>query len=428
MTNLPISIIIVGAGFAGLTAAIECHRKGITNILLLERSPSLSPLGDIISFGQNSSRIFNNWGDLRRQLDPIIHKAEEVHFHDSKGRYVTTQSFKEEHLAWGARINGHRGEIHSLVYNYALSLGITIRLGTSISEYFETPDHAGVKTTGGEILAADLVVAAEGVRSKARQLVLGHEDKPLPSGYAVFRTWFPTPPEIYSNPLTKHLVENGDTHHAWIGTDVHFLVASIKNGREISWVCTHADSSDIDESWQFPGKIPEVLDVVKDWDPAVLALVNVTPENRLFDYKLVFRDPLPTFISPESRTILIGDAAHPFLPTSIQGASQAMEDGVVLAVCLSKIRGDKTKLKEAAKVWERIRYDRVHRIQKTGVQTREQWHKADWGAIWKNPESLHLLREAWVLDFDSERDASDRYEQVKEDLEGEGKPSAQGGQ
>ncbi|KAK0716612.1 hypothetical protein B0T21DRAFT_296327 [Apiosordaria backusii] len=405
MTDSPISLIIVGAGFAGLTAAIECHRKGLTNILLLEKSPSVSPLGDIISFGQNSSRIFNNWGNLRQQLDPIIHKAEEVHFHDSSGRYVTTQSFKEEHLAWGPRINGHRGEIHSLVYNHALSLGINIKLGTSVAKYFETPTHAGVETTSGEIYTADLVIAAEGVRSKARHLVLGTPDKPLPSGYAVFRSWFPTPEELYTNPLTSHLVSHGDTHHAWIGTDVHFLAASIKSGKEISWVCTHTDTTDIDESWQFPGKIPDVLSVVDGWDPVVLALVNATPEDRLFDYKLVFRDPLPTFVSPEARTILIGDAAHPFLPTSIQGASQAMEDGVVLAVCLDKIGGDKTRLKEAVKVWERIRYERVHKIQKTGVTTREQWHKADWEAIWKEPESLHLKREGWVLDFDSEGDA-----------------------
>ncbi|KAK0665304.1 hypothetical protein QBC41DRAFT_283273 [Cercophora samala] len=418
----PLSIIIVGAGFAGLTAAIECHRKGFTNLLLLEKSPSLAPLGDIISFGQNSSRIFNNWGNLRDQLDPIIHKAEEVHFHDASGRYVTTQSFKEEHRAWGPRINGHRGEIHSLVYHHALSLGIPIRLGISVTKYFETPSHAGVETSSGETFTADLVLAAEGVRSKARTLILGSEDLlTLPSGYAVFRSWFPTPPSLYTSPLTSHLVSKGDTHHAWIGTDVHFLAASIKSGREISWVCTHVDASDIAESWQLPGSKAAALAVLEGWDPAVRELVGATPEGRLVDYKLVFRDPLPTFVSPEGRTLLVGDAAHPFLPTSIQGASQAMEDGVVLAVCLDRIKGDRSRLREAVGVWEGLRYERVHRIQRTGVTTREQWHKADWDVIWKEPEVLHLKREGWILDFDSEKDAEERYDSVKEGLVKEGK-------
>lgn len=417
----PLSIIIVGAGFAGLTAAIECHRKGLTNLVLFEKSPSLSPLGDIISFGQNSSRIFTNWGNLPDLLSPIIHKADQVHFHDSSGRFVTTQSFKEEHLAWGERINGHRGEIHSLVYSHALSLGIPIRLGVTVTKYFETPSHAGVVTSSGEAHTADLVIAAEGVRSKARTLILGEEDHPLPSGYAVFRSWFPTPSSFFSSPLTSHLVSRGDTHNAWIGTDVHFLAASIKNGKEISWVCTHVDTSDISESWQFPGSKPAALSLLQNWDPVVKELVKATPEERLFDYKLVFRDPLPTFVSPEGRTILVGDAAHPFLPTSIQGASQAMEDGVVLAVCLDRIKGDGTKVKEAVRVWEGLRYERVHRVQKTGVTTREQWHKADWDVIWKEPEVLHLKREGWILDFDSERDAEERYERVREGLLKEGR-------
>ena len=147
----------------------------------------------------------------------------------------------------------------------------------------------------------------------------------------------------------------------------------------------------------------------------VVEMVKLTPPERLFDYKLVFRDPLPTFISPKARTALIGDAAHPFLPTSIQGASQAMEDGVVLAACLDK--AGKDKVQEAVRVWERIRYDRVHKIQKTGITTREQWHKADWDAIWKDPQSMHLKREAWILDFDAEADAYARYDAVRDELE-----------
>jgi 2-polyprenyl-6-methoxyphenol hydroxylase-like FAD-dependent oxidoreductase len=242
------------------------------------------------------------------------------------------------------------------------------------------------------------------------------DDKPLPSGYAVFRTWFAAD-GVRENDKTRHLVEGGDSHNGWIGEDVHFLAAAIKDGREMSWVCTHKDEGSIEESWQFPGRIEDVLRVVEGWDPVVVELVKMTPPERLFDYKLVFRDPLPTFISPLARTALIGDAAHPFLPTSIQGASQAMEDGVVLAACLD--RAGKRRVQEAVRVWERIRYERVHKIQQTGVSTREQWHKADWDAIWKDPESLHLKREAWILDFDAEADAYASYDAVREKLGGQ---------
>lgn len=188
-----------------------------------------------------------------------------------------------------------------------------------------------------------------------------------------------------------------------IGEDKHFLAASIKNGKEFSWVLTHKDEADIDEDWQFPGKKSEVLANLEGWAPIVHDLVNATPEDRLVDYKLVFRDPLPTFISPKSRIALIGDAAHPFLPTSIQGASQSMEDGVTLAITLEK--SGKADVPRAIRAYEAIRYERVHRAQMTGVTTREQWHKADWEQIWKDPKVLHLKREAWLLDFDAETHA-----------------------
>lgn len=38
-------------------------------------------------------------------------------------------------------------------------------------------------------VTADLVIGADGVRSKARELVLGYVDKPKSSGYAIFRAW-----------------------------------------------------------------------------------------------------------------------------------------------------------------------------------------------------------------------------------------------
>lgn len=258
-----ISVLIVGAGFAGLTAAIECDRKG-HSVILLEKLPVLAPLGDIISFGQNSSRFFDRWPGVRDAIQPLIHKSEEFHFYDWTGRFVTTQSFAEEHRRWGTRVNGHRGEIHQVLLRHAQERGIDVRLGCGVMRYFEDEDQAGVETEGGERFVADVVLAAEGVRSRGRKLVLGFEDRPLPSGYAVFRTWFPAE-EVAKNETTRHLVEAGDSHNGWVGEDVHFLAAAVKDGAEMSWVCTHKDEGSIEESWQFPGSVEDVLKVVEGW-------------------------------------------------------------------------------------------------------------------------------------------------------------------
>ena len=68
--------------------------------------------------------------------------------------------------------------------------------------------------------------------------MLGYEDKPQKSGYAVYRAWLDST-EIRNNPLTSYMVENGDTFNAWVGPDKHFLATSFKDGKDFSWVCTY---------------------------------------------------------------------------------------------------------------------------------------------------------------------------------------------
>ena len=393
-------------------------------MILLERSPDLKPLGDIISFSSNSGHIFQRWEGVEAQLDPIIHKSDRLVFQDWHGNHITTQ-FWDAEVSYGKKFNGHRGEIAKIVFDHAVSRGIDVRLGQHVKDYFETDSEAGVTLADGTKLTADCVFAAEGVRSPGRKIVLGFEDRPVSSGYAVYRSWMSSA-ALSQNPRTAHLVNHGDTHYGWIGPDVHFLTASIKDGKDFSWVLTHKDEADIDESWSFPGKVSDVLKCLEGWDPTTHDIVSATPEDKLVDYKLVYRDPLPTFISPKARIALIGDAAHPFLPTSIQGASQAMEDGVTLAVCLEKAAhsaapstngSSESPAQTALRAYEAIRYTRVTRAQGTGVSTREQWHKADWEKIRAHPESLHLKREPWLLDFDAETHAYEVYDATVEKLQ-----------
>ncbi|OCL07422.1 salicylate hydroxylase [Glonium stellatum] len=444
----PVRVIVVGAGFAGLTAAIECKRKGCS-VLMLESFKELKPLGDVISFGGNAGTIFQRWPGVEEQLDPICHTSDRLAFYDYRGDHIYTQVWADE-VEYGKKFNGHRGEIHEIVYKHALSVGVEIRLDQRVAEYFETDTEAGV-VVNGERITADVIFAADGVRSTARKIVLGHEDKPKSSGYAVYRAWMPSD-DLAKNPLTAHLVNDGDKHVGYLGPDIHFLAASLKNGKDFSWVLTHKDEADVEESWSAPGDVEDAVRVVEGWTPIVHAIIRATPQEKLVDWKLVYRDPLPTWISPKARIALVrickplrlvaheqfaprtstpplhlslpyhpsntkrqfilnsdqgGDAAHPFLPTSIQGASQAMEDGTTFAVCL-QLAG-KAKIPEAVRAYEKIRYDRVKAAQKTGETTRDKWHKTDFDRLKANPTSIKLAREKWLLDHDAEAHAYAAY-------------------
>lgn len=176
--------------------------------------------------------------------------------HKYTGELVITQKTPEPDPE-APIFNGHRGELHTVVFNYAKDeLGIPIHLGQRVTQYFEDDKQAGIILDSGEKVGrlfsvsferrltgkikiyADMVVGADGVRSKARELVLGYFDKPKSSGYAVFRAWFPNT-DMIKDPRTKHFCENGDTFNGWIGPDVHFLFSTIKNGQDCCWVLTH---------------------------------------------------------------------------------------------------------------------------------------------------------------------------------------------
>ena len=212
-----------------------------------------------------------------------------------------------------------------------------------------------------------------------------------------------------ADPLTADFCSR-DTFNGWIGPDMHFLFSTLKNGADCCWVLTHPDVHDIDESWSFPGKLSEVREALKTWDPMCTRIIDKTPEGNVVDWKLVYRDPLPTWVSPAGRILLLGDSAHPFLPTSAQGAAQALEDSVNIAVCLRK--AGKENIPRAVRAHERIRYDRVRKVQKTGESTRDLWHKTDWEKVKENPSTIEFPRPDWIHGHDSEKHVEEVFEEA----------------
>lgn len=103
-----IRVVIVGAGFAGLTAAIECTRKG-HSCIVLDSVKEMKQLGDIISFGSNAGRIFDRWPGVPEKLEPICHRSDKIEFRLWTGEHIYTQHWNDD-VDFGRRYNGHRGE------------------------------------------------------------------------------------------------------------------------------------------------------------------------------------------------------------------------------------------------------------------------------------------------------------------------------
>jgi 2-polyprenyl-6-methoxyphenol hydroxylase-like FAD-dependent oxidoreductase len=201
----------------------------------------------------------------------------------------------------------HRADMHRLLLETASRMGAVLHLGSRVEEYREDNDGAEI-VVKGETFRGDVVIGADGVKIRARIPAVGYEDKTLASGYALYRAFFDAH-IIKSNPLTAHLVlDDDDARTGWIGPDVHAIVATIKRGKEFNWVLTHKDERGIDESWVFPGKTEEALKCIEGWNPVIRRVVELTPPEHLLDWKLMFRDPLPTVQNKFTFLIIVGFA------------------------------------------------------------------------------------------------------------------------
>ena len=91
------------------------------------------------------------------------------------------------------------------------------------------------------------------------------------------------------------------------------------------------------ESWSSlvdPETVLQTTAEIDGWPDVANRVIQVTPKDRLHDYKLMWREPQPCWVSPGGRVVQIGDAAHTFLPSSGNGATQAIEDAVSVATSL----------------------------------------------------------------------------------------------
>lgn len=151
------------------------------------------------------------------------------------------------------------------------------------------------------------------------------------------------------------------------------------------------------------------------FEERLVEIVKATPEQNLVDYKLVWRDPLKTWLSPSARIVLIGDAAHCHLPTSAQGGSQAMEDGVALAISLERAKGD---VPLALRVFERIRFNRSHVTHMASIAVRDGYHTVDWESeeLLQNPQILNLPRPSWVIEYDIASEAEKYFDDLAADV------------
>ncbi|KAK6952377.1 hypothetical protein Daesc_006913 [Daldinia eschscholtzii] len=398
----PIKVIVIGAGLGGCACALALKHHG-HDVVVYEKLKAFRRLGDSLGLGENALKLLERWGgkSLYHKLTSIGNQAPDMQirrWHD--GKILAQQPLMDM-----AGYIGHRGDYHEAFIQAVKDAGIEIRMGREVVSYDESKPSVIFADSTEE--TADLIVGADGIKSRARELVLGFEDAPKSSGYSCYRAYFPGK-HLREDPLCREFVDH-DCVNIWIGKDTHLVQNTLRNGDEFNWIVTRKLSHEADmvikESWFQEGNMDEVKKSLQDLDPRIRAAVEKTES--CLDW-----NPLPTWVSKSHKIALLGDSCHAHLPTSAQGASQATESAAVLAVCL-KLAG-KSNIPLATRSYEKLRFGRTRASQTNGEDLRDRWHNAlkdvDDG-VEIDPESVKM-RNRWLYAFDAEADTLERWDEV----------------
>jgi 2-polyprenyl-6-methoxyphenol hydroxylase-like FAD-dependent oxidoreductase len=362
MSLMTRSAIVVGAGIAGLTAANALLRCG-WDVRVLERSPEPRTTGAGIVLLANALRGLDAAG-VGDAVRAVGQRAYPGTLRDGKGRALVQVSSEQIAARLGTvAIAFHRPRLQEALLSGLGDVGVTYGAPALAVEPGDAARPATVTLEDGSTRSADLVVAADGVRSRLRAAVAADAAEPV---YVGSTTWL----AVLDNPGITEMSQT------W-GPGGEFGLITLGDGR-LYWYGTQ-----VGPAGRPTGDPARDLDAARaafaGWhDPIPQVLAATTPEQLQQLDLYGFPEPIPRMA--RGRVALAGDAAHAMPPNVGQGGCQGIEDAVVLAASVS---GTDSVVDGLAA------YDRVRRPRTSGV-LRAAWASARFGEQLGNPALVGL--------------------------------------
>lgn len=351
--NLKIGVI--GGGYAGATAGLALAQIG-ANVKVYEQAHASGEVGAGIGLRPASVKLFKKLG-IFPAIEAVTSPSDYFEILDAKGNRINLEEWP--HLSEGDEKHNTR-MIHRRDFIDALTSQLpegVLQYGYRAEEITDNGDSATVKFTNGEVETFDILVGADGIKSKVR--TLWSDSQPVMQGAHAYRA-------VIDGSQGEGLLVDDNLRlylEAETGRMIYFL--PLRHRGENGQISFDITVPHDDLTWNPDVSKEEVLEMLKNFDERLIKIVEKLDWEQVNQRAAADIDPQDKWNS--DAVVLIGDAAHAMLHHQGQGANSAVIDAGVLADCI--VEAD--SVAEALALYTSKRKEPVQELQRI---SRESWN------------------------------------------------------
>ena len=336
-------VLVVGGGICGMSCAIQLANSGL-QIDLIDLDPQWRVYGAGITITGPTFRALKEIGLIGEVIEKGF-ACDGAKTRTRDGALIAEVNMPG--LAAGIPYGGGimRPVLHEILARATKGAGVAVRLGLTIDHVADLGSSVDVVFSDGTADSYGLVVGADGINSKMRQLLFPDAPEPHFTGQGAWRVLAPRPPAV-------------DMIETFLSPGIKAGVTPISD-KQLYMFALSPETEDVIPPEDQAGRLKEVLE-------GFGGLIGDIRDHLGPESSIVYR-PLKTVMMPapwyRGRVVLVGDAVHATTPHLASGAGCAVEDAVVLAMELQA----RDRVEAALAAFMERRFERCHQIVKRSV-------------------------------------------------------------